>query len=222
MLPEESPETLPFPRFWGPDEDRDPARDLKRKPADLPKPLRPAERDALLAQAEAEIAKATNKRRLASALRDRLIVQCGLFLGVRVTELVKLRVEHFDLARASVTVYQGKGGKDRVVPIHSRLLATLRDWIGKQTQGWLFYGEGGYHLSQRGVQERLKRLAQAMGFTRIKLRPHCLRHTAATMMLERGSTVREVQEFLGHSSIRTTQVYLAVDPERLRAAVERL
>lgn len=220
-LPEQSPQ---LSIFRGPDDNRRVVADRVNKPVELPKPLRPAERDALLAQAEAAVLKAPNGRQRLAAMRDRLIVNVALYVGCRVTELVELRVEHFDLAseKPTVTIHNGKGGKDRMIPLVGKLPAMLKDWIGAQTTGWLFFGECGYHLSQRSVQERLKLLGKAINFTRFKLRPHTLRHTAATIMLDRGATIREVQEFLGHASVRTTEVYTHVDPDRLRAAVERL
>jgi integrase len=93
-------------------------------PRRLPSCLRGDEPDRLLAAAPTR--------------RDRLLIGCGLLLGLRVAELVGLRVEALDLARGVCMVWRGKGDKDRAVPIPARLLPELAAWLDGRTGGWLF------------------------------------------------------------------------------------
>lgn len=163
---------------------------------------------------------------LAGAARTeahRLIVACGLYLGLRVSELCHLRVEDLDLSQATALVRQGKGNKDRCLPIPGRLLAPLHQWVGPRTSGWLFPSprDPSRRLSPRAVQRLVGRLAGRAGIAR-PVTPHKLRHTYATRLLEAGATIREVQELLGHSSVATTEIYTHCTPDRLRSAVERL
>lgn len=174
----------------------------------LPSSLRGDEPDRLLHQS--------------AGPRDRLLYQCGLYLGLRVSELVGLAVEDIDLSRGVCTVRHGKGDKDRAVPIPAKLLPELRAWIGERQTGWLFPSpRGAGHLSARAVQVSIRKAAQRAGIAR-HVTPHKLRHSYATNLLRRGADIVEIKELLGHSSIATTQVYLSADPERLRDAVDRL
>jgi integrase/recombinase XerD len=163
----------------------------------------------------------------AKSQRDRLIVLVGLYLGLRVSEMTKLRVEDVDLVERLAFVRQGKGDKDRYVPIPAGLVAPLRAWMGARQEGWLFPSrQGGGRLASRTVQLLIKRLAAAAGIAGAtlarKCTPHKLRHSYATRLLEAGATIREVQELLGHSSVATTEIYTHVNPGRLRGAVDRL
>src|SRR3712207_6022829 len=94
------------------------------RPRKLPVYLSADESDRLLAAARCE--------------RDRVIILVGLFAGLRVAELVGLRVERIDLARRQLLVFRGKGARDRIIPVASRLLGPLAAWVGPRTEGWLF------------------------------------------------------------------------------------
>src|SRR5262245_28138905 len=104
----------------------------------LPNFLRAAEKDALLAAAQAEIAAAPTPARRRSAERDWLFAAAGLFLGLRVSEISKLQIEQLDFTTRQVFVCQGKGDKDRYVPLHGRLIEPLRQWIGARASGPVF------------------------------------------------------------------------------------
>lgn len=155
--------------------------------------------------------------------RDQLMVRLGLLMGLRVSEIVKLRVEQLDLDSGDALIARAKGDKDRYVPIPSKLIPELAHWIGAQRTGWLFPSpkKAGAHLSTRMVQYLVPKAAEAAGIAK-HVTPHKLRHTYATTLLTRGADVREVQELLGHSSLAVTEIYLHVLPDRLRGAVERL
>lgn len=179
----------------------------------LPTFFRAAEADALL--------------QAAGDGRDRLILLCGLLLGLRVSEICKLEVGDVDLERRTVAIRHAKGDRDRVQPIPARLVDELHRWLGDRREGPVFPSpRGGGRLSSRAVQRLMKRLGKTAGLAGIdtprKITPHKLRHTYATNLLERGATIREVQDLLGHSSVATTEIYTHVLPDRMRAAVDRL
>lgn len=155
--------------------------------------------------------------------RDKLIFLIGIYAGLRVSEIVGRRVEDVDQANSLLEVRQGKGDKDRTVPISPKLLEPLKAWIGARTLGWLFPSprnpDG--HLSARQVQLSIQAAAKRAGIAK-KITPHKLRHTFAGNLLRAGADIMEIRELLGHESVATTQVYLQAIPERLRGAVDRL
>ena len=107
------------------------------------------------------------------------------------------------------------------MPIPARLVEPLRVWIGARAAGPVFASPRGGKLSERTVQKRLRALGLKAELPR-RLKPHTLRHTYATRLLERGANIREVQELLGHASVATTEIYTHVSADRLRKAVEAL
>src|SRR5579859_1536159 len=175
----------------------------------LPEFLRPAESDALIAAADSQ--------------RDRLIVLCGLGLGLRVAELTKLRIEDVDLAEKSVFVRLGKGKKDRYVPIPVDLVQPFANWIGQRSSGWVFPTPRRPEkpLTTRAVQLLMKRLRSKAGILR-RVSPHVLRHSYASSLLRSGADVAEVSRLLGHSSLQVTSRYLHCDPARLKPVVDKL
>lgn len=178
----------------------------------LPVPLRQTEADGLLAAA--------------ARPRDRLAVLCSLYLGVRVAELTALEVPDVDLEARLARVRHGKGDRDRAIPIPRALVEPLRAWIGSRTSGYLLPSPRGGRLSTRAVQLLFKRLAVRAGIPDAlkprKVTPHKARHRYAQQLLQKGATIIEVRDLLGHSSVATTQIYLFADAEGLRAAVDRL
>lgn len=156
--------------------------------------------------------------------RDRLLLMTGLYLGLRVSELVKLQVEHIDFRRRLLMVREGKGAKDRALPIPSRLVGPLRGWIGGRQEGFVFPSPRGGRLTTRAVQKLVKRIAVAAGLKdALKARrvtPHRLRHCFASRMLERGADINAVKEAMGHSSVAVTSIYLHTSPEHLRQSME--
>ncbi len=160
---------------------------------------------------------------VASTHRDRILLLMGYYLGLRVSEIVGCLVEDIDLDVAFCTVRRGKGDKDRAVPIPAALLPDLRAWIGGRTSGWLVPSKRSVtgHHAIRSVQKMIKAAAIRAGIAR-RVTPHKLRHTFAIRLLERGAHIIEVRDLMGHASVSTTEVYLGSEPERLRAAVDRL
>jgi integrase/recombinase XerD len=148
--------------------------------------------------------------------RDRVLLQTAYALGLRLDELVHLQVGDIDSSRMVVHVRQGKGGKDRLVPLSRRLLGELRDyWLLRRPRPWLFPGAGALPLCQSAVQRRLHRAVIASGLSK-HVTMHTLRHSYATHLLEAGVDVVTLQRLLGHSSLVTTTGYLHLSTQRLQ------
>jgi integrase/recombinase XerD len=187
---------------------------VRRLPGRLPRPLGQPEVGRLLdAPAEA------NPR----ALRDRAMLELLYSSGLRVSELVSLRVEALDLESGCVRVL-GKGARERVVPIGSMARAAVAGYLeqGRPHQlqerqsPYLFVTSRGRAMTRQGFWKRLKVYVRILGLPR-RVGPHSLRHSFATHMLEGGADLRVVQTLLGHADIGTTQVYTHVVPERLQS-----
>lgn len=131
--------------------------------------------------------------------------------GLRVGEVVRLRASDLDVERGLVRVRRGKGGKDRYTLLAKRAVEAVRVYLDAfPTEGWLFPGaRPERHLTARSVQRVVKRAAAAAGLAK-EVTTHTLRHSFATHLLEGGTNLRIIQELLGHSSARTTQIYTHV------------
>ena len=184
----------------------------------LPKPITVEQVDSLLS-GPADLS--TPK-----GLRDQAILELLYATGMRVSELVSLRVDDVNLASASVRCW-GKGSKERVIPIHQQAVSTLRDYLergrahfvkdaGEKT---LFLNMRGKALTRQGLWLIFKAYVEKAGLPS-DVTPHTLRHSFATHMLDRNADLINVQKLLGHTSISTTQVYTHVSSERLREAYD--
>ena len=149
--------------------------------------------------------------------RDRVLFQTAYACGLRVSELTHLRVRDIDSARMVVVVCQGKGRKDRLVPLSVRLLGELRRyWLGYHPSDWLFPGgKPGRPLHSGNVQRLFGRVRRRAGLTK-RATPHTLRHSFATHLLEAGVDLYTVQKLLGHTSLSTTARYLHVSGRHLQ------
>jgi site-specific recombinase XerD len=148
--------------------------------------------------------------------RDRVLLQVAYGCGLRLNELLHLRVTDIDSARMVVHVRQGKGAKDRLVPLSLRLLQELRAyWLLGRPRTWLFPGQtADGTLTSSNVQRRLTRLVKKVGLTK-PCSMHTLRHSYATHLLEAGVDVLTLKALMGHSSLQTTARYLHVSTQRL-------
>jgi site-specific recombinase XerD len=176
-----------------------------RRPKKLPTVLAPDEVNRLFAAA--------------ADARDRALLRTAYALGLRVSELVALRLQDIDAARGLVVVRQGKGAKDRLVPLSPRLLQELRAyWQAQRPRPWLFPGgRRGQHLSAAGVQRVVRRTAQRAGLGK-PVSPHTLRHSYATHLLEAGCDLLTIQRLLGHRDLKTTARYLHLSTQQLGQA----
>lgn len=154
-------------------------------------------------------------------LRDRAMLELLYATGLRVSELVSLRVSdlHFDMG---YLVCRGKGRKERVVPYGKsatrrieRYLAQGRAHLAKRASDSLFLSRLGRAMTRQRFFQILQSYGRLAGIRR-DLSPHVLRHSFATHLLERGADLRSLQLMLGHSNIGTTQIYTHVSRERLR------
>ena len=144
------------------------------------------------------------------------IYSCGL----RLKEGVHLRVEDIDSERMMVAVRGGKGSKDRYVPLPQRTLELLRQyWVSHRNAEWLFPGRGDFSQAQAqkpmcesGVQRAFRAALGESGISK-KATVHTLRHSWATHLLEAGINLRQIQQYLGHSSLTTTLIYTHLTAE---------
>ena len=146
--------------------------------------------------------------------RDRLIVRLIYATGVRVSELCAMQIEAIDLDDGVIRVV-GKGNKERTVFLDDATADAIDEFIGGRTSGPLFVGYGQRPISTRTVQLLFKKYAPE-GVT-----PHTIRHSYASELYRRSRNLRVVQENLGHTSIKTTEVYLHTDLEERREVYRR-
>lgn len=194
---------------------RDPTAQLEspRLGRPLPKTLSEEEVERLLETPDAE---------KASGLRDRAMLELLYATGLRVSELVSLRLGQLRLDQGVVKV-TGKGNKERLVPLGEEAVDRLQEYLesargellrGASTDA-LFPGNRGTAMTRQAFWHNIKRYARAAGI-RSSISPHTLRHAFATHLVNHGADLRTVQMLLGHADLSTTQIYTHVARERLR------
>lgn len=136
-------------------------------------------------------------------------------MGLRVSEVVGIKVSHIDSERMTVHIVGAKGKKDRYVPLPKRILPTLRAYYkAYQPKEYLLEGQYGGPYSKSSVQHVFKKALRNAGIHK-NIGVHGLRHSYATHLLEAGADLRFIQELLGHNSVKTTQIYTKVTPRSL-------
>jgi integrase/recombinase XerD len=163
----------------------------------------------------------------ATGLRDRAMLDLLYASGLRVSELIKLRVADLDEFQGLIRV-MGKGGKQRLVPVGKAALASIEEYrtqqreqlLGNRVSPFLFITARGTAMTRQGFWKLLRGHGQRAGIFH-SLSPHVLRHTFATHLLEGGADLRSVQSMLGHADIGTTQIYTHVMRSRLRQTVDQ-
>ncbi|KZN33164.1 site-specific tyrosine recombinase XerD [Pseudoalteromonas luteoviolacea] len=179
----------------------------------LPKTLTEQEVEALLAAPDTEDA---------MGLRDKAMLELLYATGLRVTELVGLRMEQMNLRQAVVLV-RGKGGKERMVPMGEESLHWVEQFLKvgrpqmvKHANDFVFVSKRGIGMTRQTFWHRIKLYAM-LADVKSPLSPHTLRHAFATHLLNHGADLRVVQMMLGHSDLSTTQIYTHVASERLKS-----
>jgi integrase/recombinase XerC len=152
--------------------------------------------------------------------RDAAVMALLYGSGLRISEALGLKRRDVPLPGAGdVLIVNGKGNKARMVPVLQNVLALVQDYVAicphpLPPNGPIFVGARGGPLRARVIQLTMERLRGALGLPD-SATPHALRHSFATHLLSRGGDLRAIQELLGHASLSTTQIYTAVDTERL-------
>lgn len=188
---------------------------LPRRPVQLP--------GAVLNAREVELVLKQPRRDTTLGLRDRAMLELFYSSGLRRAELARLRAADLDEDRRVAMIRAGKGQRDRMVPVGARALRWIRRYLKRSRPHLLRGMDPGYlFLTQRGGPWRLNRLSErirgyvvAAGIGKVGS-CHLFRHTMATLLLEGGADVREVQEMLGHTNLSTTARYTHVSIARLQ------
>ncbi len=172
---------------------------------------------AVLTAEEAERVIAVPDVRDVAGLRDRAILEVFYSCGLRRSELCKLRVVEVDFERHTLFVREGKGRKDRMIPIGSRAVAWVMKYLDESRphlvlgddDGTLFLTTTGESITPNRMTQLVRGYIEASGVPK-KGSCHVFRHTMATLMLEGGADIRYIQAMLGHVSLETTQIYTQV------------
>lgn len=157
-------------------------------------------------------------------LRDRAILEVMYATGLRISELVHLKMDELHLTMGFIQTI-GKGNKERIIPIGGEAVKWLNEYLEDSRQifesraaeesPYVFLNARGRGLTRQGVWKNLKKIVQKAGIKQ-NVTPHMLRHSFATHLLENGADLRIVQELLGHSDISTTQIYTHISKARLQ------
>lgn len=157
--------------------------------------------------------------------RNRAILETLYSCGLRVSELCNLKISDLYLAEGFIKV-EGKGSKQRLVPISPRAIKEIEHWFIDRNQGkiksgfedYVFLARWGNNISRIMVFHMIKELAEKAGIKK-NISPHTFRHSFATHLLEGGANLRAIQSMLGHESIATTEIYTHIDRNTLRSEI---
>lgn len=158
--------------------------------------------------------------------RNKAMLELMYATGLRVSELVNLKLQDIDLSQDIVRTF-GKGSKERVIPIGDYAKEYLEKYIyeyrssmlKKSNNEYLFLNNHGQKMTRQGFFKIIKKIAKEKGIDK-ELSPHTLRHSFASHMLKYGADLRTIQELLGHSDISTTQIYTHITNEELKRNYE--
>jgi integrase/recombinase XerD len=148
-------------------------------------------------------------------LKHKSIISITYACGLRISETINLKLNDIDSKNMIVWVREGKGRKDRIIPMPQNVLQLLREyWKQYKPKEWLFEGPEGGQYSRGSIQKVFKNACKASKINR-DATFHSLRHSFATHLIEQGTNLRYVQQLLGHRSIKTTEIYTHVTDVRL-------
>ncbi|MFN2457963.1 MAG: tyrosine-type recombinase/integrase [Chitinophagaceae bacterium] len=178
---------------------------------EIPRPKKPFQLPTV--HSETEIKKLLQSR---ENIKHKVMLMAGYSAGLRISEIVNLKIKDVDSARMVIYVRQAKGKKDRQVPLSSRLLEELRKYYRQfKPKEYLFEGVNGGRYSVRSLQQVFQ-AAKKLTQNKKKGGMHSLRHSYATHLLEHGTDLRIIQELLGHRSIHTTVRYTHVSTKEIK------
>jgi integrase/recombinase XerD len=149
-----------------------------------------------------------------------LLIKTLFQTGARVSEFVNIKVEEFFFDEQMMLIAKAKGGKSRYIPILPELAQELRTYLADRTTGYLFETIQHSRYSPRRIQQIIKETAEEANITK-RVYPHLLRHSVATTLLERGMPLEQIQKFLGHSKLETTQIYAELSPEMIKESYQK-
>ena len=200
-----------------------PIRKIKTKfqePKALPKTIPLSIIKNLLAAAYQDKELATTEHRAFVALRNVAVIEMLFATGMRISELCSLKNENVNLDDGTVLI-MGKGSKERIIQIvNGNVLAVLRQYANSdishiRQSRYFFINRFGSRLSEQSVRFVLAKLKKEAGVS-LHITPHMFRHSFATLLLEEDVDIRYIQQMLGHSSIKTTQIYAQVTTKKQR------
>lgn len=172
----------------------------------------------------ARLSRDEERRLIAHAYRMQgvrgLLIKTLFQTGARVSEFVNVKVEEFFFDEQMILISKAKGGKSRYVPILPELAQELRTHIGDRSDGYLFETIHATPYSPRRIQQIVKETAAEAKIEK-RVYPHLLSHSVATILLERGMPLEQIQKLLGHSKIETTQIYAESTPEMIKGSYQK-
>lgn len=177
---------------------------------DLPRAKKPQQLPTVFSESEIlSIIKSTEN------LKHKTILCLAYAAGLRISEIINLKIDDIDSKRMVITLRQAKGRKDRQVMLSEKLLIMMRAYYKKyRPKTWMFEGQGGEQYGSRSISKVMEHCKQKAGI-RKKGSIHALRHSFATHLLEGGTDLLSIKELLGHNSLRTTMLYTHVSKKHL-------
>ena len=191
----------------------------------LESPKQPNHLPEVLSTAEVDLLEQAIDLSKWEGYRNRAIIEVLFSCGLRVSELINLRLSNLYVDEQFIRV-MGKGSKERLVPISPRALEELNYWFSMRNEmsikpgeeDYVFLNRRGHHLTRTMILIMIKRYAAEAGIKKT-ISPHTLRHSFATSLLEGGADLRAIQAMLGHESIGTTEIYTHIDTSTLRQEI---
>lgn len=152
-------------------------------------------------------------------IKHKCIIACIYSCGLRLSEVIHLKIKDVDSQRMLLRIEQAKGNKDRYVPLSKKLLFLLREYYTQnRPQVYLFNGQSNQEYSPRSIQNIFKKALRSAGIQK-NATVHTLRHSFATHLLEQGTDIRIIQNILVHASVKTTQFYTHISKQTLNQIV---